>query len=1296
MVQIGYLQAKFDADVANFIRDMGRAADATEKTQKVISGAARLINGALGSLGVSMGAGAIFGKMLSESKQAEEAAKKVEAILRATGGAAGVTARQVDDLANSLSALTGIDDDAIKGGEAMLLTFKNIGKDVFPAATQAMLDMSETMGQDLKASAIQLGKALNDPKEGLSALQRIGVTFSESQKDVIKSLVETGQTAKAQTLILKEIQEEMGGTAAAARDTLGGALKALDTSFGNLFQTLGDSGALELTRKAIELLIVGVDKLNEAASNKSFQNWIKEIGTEAESAFKSIVPFADVLIKVAKTIDLIASKGGLQGLLQGRMDTSKGALGLLQSLGQGKMPTAQQFKDTLEFNSFMNGKAGAETTKQLREIWSDDNFKDFRKALDKVGTASSNTAKKIKEDFKAAFDPFADFKKSKKHGWLVNSDADLFNDKGVPSNGWMNKDASDNLLFTDDTSTKLQEINDQLTEEVKKQRLITEGNKEQLFHLEAQYKLKGLHLGTDQERADAENKIVGLLKEQQSLQAQQVAGERLKQWKEQNELLAARVAGMEDEYEISKKLAEAVKDIEDPAKKQEYLNKFKDQISAEKQYREQLDLQKKTLDDIKSSTGGFISKQKDLHDAWNKGIINGKQYASTLEEIRKKQVETFQKGVKDWTNKIFDGFSRAILEGKKLKDVFKELGKELGLLAAKKLLFEPISNAISNWAGRMFNGTMFGAPGSTKGSPGVAAGGLGSLPLIGSLFGGGKNTSSAMPPVAPDFLRPLAGLPASTSGSAGGGMLGGLAGGPIANNQSGGVIESVNRIAQILQFAQTNTANGLAIKVFQTTTQQPIGGAQAADGAAKAASPWSMMSNTAGNNGDAALAFALAKSLIGSSKAGPAWKVIMPDCPCGPGDGGIGGGIPGGGLGPMMAPGVYGGAPPQSWTPDAKQQALANGTYWANGVNGMQGPTASAPTTYPAYLSAAQTAQAIQQANMKANQQTAYMYSQGLISGQQAQTAYQTRDAFQLTQAYNNYRMTPEQAYGPPIIKDFILQGSPYAGGVSDWEEEPAVSTSVTGRILNSIPAVSKPASTGNGIWNAANQTITPGAGGQSMSGYKAMAPMWDNTPLLPPSANITPVPMATDLFGPQYDPGGSVASGSPSLPSDGLKWVGNKAYDPQTGSLIMDLGNRGRAAKSAKTTAAGYGSGYSSSYRDADWMNLPRREFGGPVIANQAYLTSERGPELFVPGQSGTIYPNDRLKEIMGGGASPVINLHDYTSTASRVSSTERGADGSINITLRDAVRNQMADPGVQREIARHAGTKPRGVRRG
>lgn len=150
----------------------------------------------------------------------DDAADQLGAVIKSTGGAAGVTQQAALLLGAQLQELSGINRANIVSGEAMLLTFTNIGHDVFPRTTKAALDLSVAMKQDMKSSAIQLGKALNDPITGITALTRVGVTFSKTQKDMIQTMVDAGNVAGAQGIILTEIEKEFGGSAAAAADPI--------------------------------------------------------------------------------------------------------------------------------------------------------------------------------------------------------------------------------------------------------------------------------------------------------------------------------------------------------------------------------------------------------------------------------------------------------------------------------------------------------------------------------------------------------------------------------------------------------------------------------------------------------------------------------------------------------------------------------------------------------------------------------------------------------------------------------------------------------------------------------------------------------------------------------------------------------------------------------------------------------------------------------------------------------------------------------------------------------------------
>jgi hypothetical protein len=248
---------------------------ADDRASKVLSGVGNSIAsvGKLATIGLAAAgvAAAAFGAMSVKSfSESEDAAAQLGAVLKSTGGVAGVTAEKANELASSLQNVTKFSDEAILGGENLLLTFTNIGKDIFPQATETMLDMSQALGQDVKSSAVQLGKALQDPILGITALRRVGVNFSDAQKDVVKKLVETGRSAEAQKLILKELQVEFGGSAKAAGSTFSGQLTIAKNNLDDFMEAVGGT------------IVKGLKPLAEG-----FNNWFKSMGG-AEGILKSI------------------------------------------------------------------------------------------------------------------------------------------------------------------------------------------------------------------------------------------------------------------------------------------------------------------------------------------------------------------------------------------------------------------------------------------------------------------------------------------------------------------------------------------------------------------------------------------------------------------------------------------------------------------------------------------------------------------------------------------------------------------------------------------------------------------------------------------------------------------------------------------------------------------------------------------------------------------------------------------------------------------------------------------------
>lgn len=201
------------------------ASDSAEHGLKGLAGKAKgqfgdMAKVAVGAFAVSQ-VGDFIGESIKGWQDHQRILRQTAQVISSTGGAAKLTADQMGNLSDSIESNTGVDGDNVLEAENLLATFTNIkdgvgkGKDIFSQTTKIMTDMSVAMGTSVKGQAVALGKALNDPIKGVSALSRVGVTFTDSQKKVIAHMVKTGDTAGAQAVILKELNKEFGGSAAA-------------------------------------------------------------------------------------------------------------------------------------------------------------------------------------------------------------------------------------------------------------------------------------------------------------------------------------------------------------------------------------------------------------------------------------------------------------------------------------------------------------------------------------------------------------------------------------------------------------------------------------------------------------------------------------------------------------------------------------------------------------------------------------------------------------------------------------------------------------------------------------------------------------------------------------------------------------------------------------------------------------------------------------------------------------------------------------------------------------------------
>ena len=292
-----------DVDKANRgLDDYGRKVrQADDHNQRFIRGSGRLRT-SLGTMfvgGASAAAAGIgFGILAKQTmdavgafEESEAISKRTANVLKTTGGAANVTAAQISNLATQLSKKSGIDDEAIQSGENLLLTFTNVrnevgkGNDVFTQATKLAVDMSAALGQDLKSSNIQLGKALNDPIKGITALSRVGVSFTAQQKEQIKALTESGNRLGAQKIILKELGREFGG-AAEASATSSGKMKV---ALGNVQEAVG-KGLAPVFRRASSALTNFANGMTEGTGTGGrFVSIMRNVGSAISGAFAGAV-----------------------------------------------------------------------------------------------------------------------------------------------------------------------------------------------------------------------------------------------------------------------------------------------------------------------------------------------------------------------------------------------------------------------------------------------------------------------------------------------------------------------------------------------------------------------------------------------------------------------------------------------------------------------------------------------------------------------------------------------------------------------------------------------------------------------------------------------------------------------------------------------------------------------------------------------------------------------------------------------------------------------------------------------
>ena len=322
------------------------------REQKAMAGSSRaakglggVASGFKGFAGIALAAGGVsvlttaLRDSVKEGTEAVKAHAQTVAALKSTGGAAGVTAKQIESLSTSISNQVGIDDEAIQSAENLLLTFTRVrnetgkGNDVFNRATKTIVDMSVAMKVPLKNASVLVGKALQDPIRGLTSLRRVGVSFTDQQRAQIAALVKSGRSMQAQKLILRELNREFGGSAKAAATPM----QKLGVVVKNLEETVGRALLPAINKAAAALARFFTQMQTGRGAGGQFAATVTQVWKATKGVAVALGPAAKVLgaafgpaARVART-----AIGGMLQTIRGIVGVVKGVVSVAAHLIRG-------------------------------------------------------------------------------------------------------------------------------------------------------------------------------------------------------------------------------------------------------------------------------------------------------------------------------------------------------------------------------------------------------------------------------------------------------------------------------------------------------------------------------------------------------------------------------------------------------------------------------------------------------------------------------------------------------------------------------------------------------------------------------------------------------------------------------------------------------------------------------------------------------------------------------------------------------------------------------------------------
>lgn len=302
MASTKYLSIVFTGEDKSATKTFRQVDDAAETTGSKLANLGSKISPAVAAASAAVVAGVGFAMKTAfdAATESEKVSRETGRVIETMGASAWTSAGQIGDLSQKISNLTGKDDELIQSSANLLLTFGNVrneigeGNDIFDQAVGLSLDLSTALGTDASSAAIQLGKALNDPVKGITALSRAGVSFTEDQKEQIKTLTASGDLLSAQKIIVEELGRQFGGAAEAAKTPI----ETLQTKLENLAEDVGTvlMPVIGGIADAVGAVVEGFSALPDPVKNAVLI--VGGVGTAALGAIPLVAKIADTFSDV--------------------------------------------------------------------------------------------------------------------------------------------------------------------------------------------------------------------------------------------------------------------------------------------------------------------------------------------------------------------------------------------------------------------------------------------------------------------------------------------------------------------------------------------------------------------------------------------------------------------------------------------------------------------------------------------------------------------------------------------------------------------------------------------------------------------------------------------------------------------------------------------------------------------------------------------------------------------------------------------------------------------------------------